>query len=92
VGLNQEEIIFKIRYVKIFAELYDKYLEVQNVKKKDFFYIEQKNEAYYVIAANTEFVLFMDYNQFENRDKLHQAIKDLFKWIKAEESSYFIKI
>jgi len=45
-----------------------------------------------VIAANTEFVLFMDYNQFENRDKLHQAIKDLFKWIKAEESSYFIKI
>jgi hypothetical protein len=80
------------KYVKIFSELYDKYLEVQNVKKKDFFYIEQKNDAYYCIAANTEFVVFLDFNQFENRDKLHQAIKDLFKWIKTEESSYFIKI
>jgi hypothetical protein len=79
------------KYVKIFSELYEKYLELQATKKKDYFYIEQKYDAYYCIAANAEFILFLDFNQFENRDKLHQAIKELFKWIKAEENKYFIK-
>lgn len=79
------------KYVKIFCELYEKYLELPGAKKKDFFYIEQKQEAYYCIVSNSEFIIFLDYNQFENRDKLHLAIKDLFKWIKAEENNYFIK-
>jgi len=67
-------------------------LECKESKRKDFHYIEQRDDGYYGLVSNGDYLVFLDYNQFEHIDKVYQVFKDIFKWIKAEEYNYYVKM
>ena len=69
--------------------LYDKAIEEVG-ENEEFFFIKKTNEFTNVIEVNEYFLGIFTYNFFAEYDEIGKKTKELIKYIKKNESKFFI--
>lgn len=78
------------RYLTKYADIYKTYLQIDIAKRKECLIFEKGDIGIYGVYANEEYVILFVLDQFLALAEINTNLNSIIKWVKAEETTYFL--